>query len=113
VLENLTESVFIPIPSSICATSRPPPVQYWKNHFSTIGLVGMNESCLNFLGQDIASPEGLAFSKEVMDFFSAIGWSPIRKRAATFTIWKQLRPKCVLRDCPQGQGSLSQNHRGQ
>lgn len=42
--------------------------QYWINHFSTIGLVGMNESCLNFLGCDIGTQEGHTFSIEVMDF---------------------------------------------
>ncbi|MBW2193639.1 MAG: ribonucleoside triphosphate reductase [Deltaproteobacteria bacterium] len=41
---------------------------YWKNHFSTIGIIGMNEACLNFLGIDITSPEGQAFSLDVMDF---------------------------------------------
>ncbi|MCL2506623.1 MAG: ribonucleoside triphosphate reductase [Endomicrobia bacterium] len=41
---------------------------YWKNHFSTIGLVGMNEACVNFLGEDIASTAGYKFSLEVMDF---------------------------------------------
>ncbi|MDR1695734.1 MAG: ribonucleoside triphosphate reductase [Endomicrobium sp.] len=41
---------------------------YWKNHFSTIGLVGMNEACTNFLGEDIASAQGYKFSLEVMDF---------------------------------------------
>lgn len=41
---------------------------YWKNHFSTIGIVGMNEACLNFLGEDIASEAGQAFSLKVMDF---------------------------------------------
>ena len=40
---------------------------YWKNHFSTIGIIGMNEACLNFLGQDIASPAGQAFALRVMD----------------------------------------------
>ncbi|MDO4539792.1 MAG: ribonucleoside triphosphate reductase [Syntrophomonadaceae bacterium] len=42
--------------------------QFWKNHFSTIGLIGMNESCLNFLGHNIASPEGRLFAEEVLDF---------------------------------------------
>jgi ribonucleoside-triphosphate reductase len=39
-----------------------------KNHFSTIGLVGMNEACLNFLGCSIADAEGQAFGSEVLDF---------------------------------------------
>lgn len=42
--------------------------QYWKNHFSTIGLVGMNEACLNFMGKNIAEKEGKAFAVEVLDF---------------------------------------------
>ncbi|MBN1941346.1 MAG: ribonucleoside triphosphate reductase, partial [Candidatus Diapherotrites archaeon] len=37
-------------------------------HFSTIGLIGMNESCLNFLGQDIGSQEGKKFALKVLDF---------------------------------------------
>ncbi len=42
--------------------------QYWSNHFSTIGLVGMNECCLNFLGKDIISTEGQAFATRILDF---------------------------------------------
>lgn len=40
----------------------------WDNHFSTIGILGMNEACLNLLGQTISSPEGHAFAVEVLDF---------------------------------------------
>ncbi|MCD6226404.1 MAG: ribonucleoside triphosphate reductase [Candidatus Aenigmarchaeota archaeon] len=39
-----------------------------NHHFSTIGLVGMNEACLNFLGEDITTPEGKAFAEKVLDF---------------------------------------------
>jgi len=39
-----------------------------KNHFSTIGLVGMNECCLNFLGCSIFDKEGNDFSTRVLDF---------------------------------------------
>jgi anaerobic ribonucleoside-triphosphate reductase len=41
--------------------------QYWKNHFSTIGLIGMNEACLNFLKCTIADEEGHKFALKVMD----------------------------------------------
>jgi len=41
---------------------------YWTNHFSTIGLVGMNESILNFMDKDITSEKGLKFSLEIMDY---------------------------------------------
>ncbi len=36
------------------------------NHFNTIGLCGMNECCLNFLGLNIATPAGKAFSEKVL-----------------------------------------------
>lgn len=39
-----------------------------RHHFSTIGLVGGNETCLNFLGKDIGTPEGKAFMIEVLKF---------------------------------------------
>ncbi|MGE0267286.1 MAG: ribonucleoside triphosphate reductase [Candidatus Omnitrophota bacterium] len=42
--------------------------QYWKNHFSTIGLIGMNEACLNLLGEGISTLTGQRFSLEVLDF---------------------------------------------
>ncbi|XOB41153.1 MAG: ribonucleoside triphosphate reductase [Candidatus Nealsonbacteria bacterium] len=41
---------------------------YYANHFATIGLVGMNEALLNFIGTDITSRKGRKFSLEVMDF---------------------------------------------
>ncbi len=41
--------------------------QYWHNHFSTIGLVGMNEACLNLLSQDIGTPDGRAFAARILD----------------------------------------------
>jgi ribonucleoside-triphosphate reductase len=42
--------------------------QYWYNHFTTIGIVGMNEALQNFMGKDISSPEGQRFAIEVMHY---------------------------------------------
>lgn len=39
-----------------------------RNHFSTIGLNGMHEACLNLLGQGIETSEGKAFAAEVLTF---------------------------------------------
>ncbi len=36
------------------------------NHFNTIGLCGMNECCLNFLGKDITTEEGRSFAEKVL-----------------------------------------------
>lgn len=45
---------------------------YWKNHFSTIGINGMNECCLNFLGVGIAHPDGKAFAIRIMNFMRKV-----------------------------------------
>ncbi|MEE3411766.1 MAG: ribonucleoside triphosphate reductase [Treponema sp.] len=39
-----------------------------NNHFNTIGLCGMNECCLNFLGVNIVNPTGKAFAEKVLDY---------------------------------------------
>lgn len=46
--------------------------QYFKNHFSTIGLNGMNEACINLLGVDITTDEGNAFAVEIMEFMNRV-----------------------------------------
>jgi ribonucleoside-triphosphate reductase len=38
------------------------------HHFTTIGLVGMNESCVNFLGEGIHTDDGRKFAIKTMDF---------------------------------------------
>ncbi len=45
--------------------------QYWKNHFSTIGIIGMNEACLNLLNCTIGSGRGKDFALQVMDHIRA------------------------------------------
>jgi len=49
---------------------------YWNNHFSTIGIVGMNEALVNFLGVNIATKKGVEFANRVLDF--------MRERVADF-----------------------------
>lgn len=41
--------------------------EYFKNHFNTIGILGLNEALVNFLGKDLATPEGREFGLKVMD----------------------------------------------
>lgn len=43
-------------------------LSHLDNHFSTIGICGMNESCLNFLGVDIVDPKGKAFAEKVLTY---------------------------------------------
>lgn len=41
---------------------------HFDNHFSTIGLCGTHECCLNLLGKGIGTPEGKEFTIEVLSF---------------------------------------------
>lgn len=68
ILEHQTERGLYPYSSHYLREIKSRTGEYWTNHFNTIGLVGMNEACLNFLGKDIGSKEGLEFSLEVMHF---------------------------------------------
>lgn len=68
VLEKFTDNNLYPYISFYLRLVKQRFGQYWKNHFSTIGLVGMNEACLNFLGKNIASEEGVQFAEEVLDY---------------------------------------------
>jgi ribonucleoside-triphosphate reductase len=68
VLEKFTEKNLYPYSNFYLREIKEGTGLYWKNHFSTIGIIGMNEACLNYLGTDIGSLEGLGFSLRVMDF---------------------------------------------
>lgn len=46
--------------------------EYFKNHFSTIGLNGMNEACLNLLGVDLMTDEGNEFAVDIMEFMNRV-----------------------------------------
>ena len=44
---------------------------YFGNHFSTIGIMGMNEALLNFLDEDITTQKSRKFALEILDFMRA------------------------------------------
>lgn len=39
---------------------------YWGNHFSTIGLLGMNEALVNFMNETTSSKKGVKFAEEIL-----------------------------------------------
>ena len=67
VLERLTESNLYPYSKFYLRNVKERFDNYWKNHFSTIGILGMNEACLNLLGVNIATDEGREFTLRVQD----------------------------------------------
>ena len=45
---------------------------HFDNHFSTIGVCGMHEACLNLLGKGIGTPEGKEFAVEILNFMRGV-----------------------------------------
>ncbi len=68
LLEDLTDKNLYPYTKFYLRDIKSRFGVYWKNHFSTIGLIGMNEACLNLLDKGIGSVEGKQFALDVMDF---------------------------------------------
>lgn len=68
VLERFTERDLYPYSKFYLREVKNRFGEYWKNHFSTIGLIGMNEACLNLLGVDIGTEEGREFAIKVLSF---------------------------------------------
>jgi len=68
VIEQLTENGLYPYSKFYLRNIRKKNGAYWDNHFSTIGLIGMNEFLLNFFGEDITTEGGNKFAEEIMMF---------------------------------------------
>lgn len=67
LLERLTEANLYPYTKFYLRNIKKSTGQYWKNHFSTIGLIGMNEVTLNLFGENLGTKDGQAFGGEVLD----------------------------------------------
>ncbi len=68
IIEDFTEKGLYPYSKFYLNAIKQRFGEYWKNHFNTIGLVGMNEACLNFLKEKIATEKGRKFSLEILAF---------------------------------------------
>jgi ribonucleoside-triphosphate reductase len=68
LLELLTAQGLYPYSYHYLESVRQRFGSFWNNHFSTVGLIGMNEACLNLLGVGIAHPEGRGFAVRTLQF---------------------------------------------
>ncbi|MBN2311364.1 MAG: ribonucleoside triphosphate reductase [Candidatus Hydrogenedentes bacterium] len=68
IIEQQTEQGLYPYSANYLKAVKQRTGEYWHNHFSTIGVVGMNEALLNFMGKDIGSPDGREFAMEIMHY---------------------------------------------
>ena len=68
-IERFTETGLYPYSKFYLRTVKQRFGEYWKNHFATIGMLGMNEAVMNFMpGENIATPRGKEFSLRVLRF---------------------------------------------
>jgi len=67
-LERFTEEGLYPFSRFYLSGIKERSGHYWDNHFSTIGLLGMNEACLNLVGKGIDSREGKALAQKTLHF---------------------------------------------
>ncbi|WP_207729292.1 ribonucleoside triphosphate reductase [Clostridium sp. 'deep sea'] len=68
ILENMTNNGLYPYAKFYLRNIKEQNNEYWSNHFNTIGLIGMHEALLNFMGKGIDTTEGKDFAIEVLDF---------------------------------------------
>ncbi len=68
-IENFTEKGLYPYSRFYLRKVKERFGEYWENHFSTIGILGMNEAIMNFIpGENIATQKGKQFALKVLDF---------------------------------------------
>jgi len=67
-LDDLIEKGLYPYTRYYLSSVKTMRGSYFGNHFSTIGLLGMNEAIMNFMGEDIGTKRGKAFALEVLNF---------------------------------------------
>lgn len=66
LVEGLTEQGLYPYTKFYLDAIKMRRGQYWANHFSTIGLVGMNEALMNLIGKDVSTGEGQKLAEEIL-----------------------------------------------
>jgi ribonucleoside-triphosphate reductase len=72
LLEQFTDQRLYPYSAHYLQSVKARTGKYWSNHFSTIGLIGMNEAALNLLGEGIDSAAGHALALRTMDFMLGV-----------------------------------------
>ena len=68
IIEDLTNKGLFPYISVYLKSVKDSSKNWWSNHFNTIGIIGFNEACLNFLGKDILTKEGHQFTKTLLQY---------------------------------------------
>ncbi|GAB4307902.1 MAG: hypothetical protein Kow0097_08280 [Candidatus Bipolaricaulota bacterium] len=84
LLERLTEQGLYPYSQFYLSSVREQRGEYWGNHFSTIGVIGLNEAALNLVGVNLAHEEGIRFARRTLQFMRE---TLVRFQEATGHLW--------------------------
>ncbi len=71
ILERFTEGGLYPYSRYYLRDIKTRYDQYWFNHFSTVGIVGLEECIKNLIGKSLLDNEGRNLGLEVLDFIRA------------------------------------------
>ena len=66
IIEEQTEKGLYPYSARYLKGAKERFNSYWHNHFSTIGIIGMNEALLNLMGKDLTDEEGQKTALDIM-----------------------------------------------
>ncbi|NCO28045.1 MAG: ribonucleoside triphosphate reductase [Caldiserica bacterium] len=67
-VEKFTEQGLYPYSKVYLDLIKQTTGRYWDNHFSTIGLIGMNEALINFLRENLTTKQGIDFTIKTLNF---------------------------------------------
>ncbi len=68
IIEQQTEQGLYPYSAVYLREVKKRFGQYWYNHFNTIGIIGMHEALVNYMGKGIETEEGNEFAVEIMHY---------------------------------------------
>jgi len=68
VIERYTEEGLYPYSRHYLVDIKKRFGSYWKNHFNTIGINGVNEGAINLIDKNISTEEGKKFATKVLEF---------------------------------------------
>jgi anaerobic ribonucleoside-triphosphate reductase len=72
IIEDQTQKNLYPYSAHYLRNIKERTGQYWYNHFNTIGIIGMNEALLNFMGKDLTTQEGQEVAIELMQYMREV-----------------------------------------
>jgi anaerobic ribonucleoside-triphosphate reductase len=72
IIEQQTEQGLYPYSAVYLREVKKRFGQYWYNHFNTIGIIGMHEALVNYMGKGIETEEGNEFAIEIMHYLRGL-----------------------------------------